>query len=286
MNSKFRFAHISDLHVPPMPSVQFEELLNKRVVGYLSWQCKRKKEYHEHVLETLLEYLATLQLDHICMTGDLVNIGLQQEFEQSVLWIQQFQAIADISLVPGNHDAYVPVSLDFMHRYWDEWVPGEFPAYTEKDGIALIGLSSAVPTLPFMAFGKIDSDQLANFEKILQRAQKNNLFTIVMLHHPPQQIQGGWHKGLHKAKAFREVIARVGADLILHGHLHKPIHTNLVGPGGARVPVYGVGSASLQHEHKEHNAHFHVFNVMDGAFEVGHHYYDESMQAFTTKQPK
>jgi predicted phosphodiesterase len=40
------------------------------------------------------------------------------------------------------------------------------------------------------------------------------------------------------------VLARTGADLVLHGHDHRDFFKELPGPGGSRIPVVGAGSAS------------------------------------------
>ena len=52
------------------------------------------------------------------------------------------------------------------------------------------------------------------------------------------------HKRLADAEDFREVIARSGAELVLHGHDHRFRFSELRGPRGP-VPVFGVPSASL-----------------------------------------
>ena len=34
-------AHISDIHLAPLPPVRWRELLNKRITGYLNWRLTR-----------------------------------------------------------------------------------------------------------------------------------------------------------------------------------------------------------------------------------------------------
>ena len=60
---------------------------------------------------------------------------------------------------------------------------------------------------------------------------------------------------------FAETIARAGAELILHGHMHRMSRRAIETPRGA-VPVIGVASASAkaQHAHRE-QAQFHIYQV-------------------------
>ncbi|RVC83466.1 metallophosphoesterase, partial [Mesorhizobium sp. M4A.F.Ca.ET.022.05.2.1] len=43
----FRLAHISDVHLGPLPGVTYRELASKRVVGYVNWQRNRRRHMHD-----------------------------------------------------------------------------------------------------------------------------------------------------------------------------------------------------------------------------------------------
>ena len=61
---------------------------------------------------------------------------------------------------------------------------------------------------------------------------------------PPHRIAArAWL--VHPGSLTSRVIARHGAELILHGHNHKPSLHRLPGPGAA-TPVVGVASASAR----------------------------------------
>ena len=45
--------------------------------------------------------------DHIAVTGDLVNISLAAEYAPARAWLDALGPPQDVTLVPGNHDAYV-----------------------------------------------------------------------------------------------------------------------------------------------------------------------------------
>ncbi len=53
----FYLAHISDIHLSPLPQPSLFELFGKRLTGYLNWQKKRKSQMVTNVLETLINTL-------------------------------------------------------------------------------------------------------------------------------------------------------------------------------------------------------------------------------------
>jgi 3',5'-cyclic AMP phosphodiesterase CpdA len=111
--------------------------------------------------------------------------------------------------------------------------------------IAFVGLSSAVPTAPFVASGRIGRTQMEATERLLFDLHKEGRFRVVLVHHPPHV--GGAKAGRHltDAPAFEAMIRRAGAELILHGHNHVGSLAWLDSPGG-RVPVIGAPSASIR----------------------------------------
>ncbi|MEZ5814253.1 MAG: metallophosphoesterase [Alphaproteobacteria bacterium] len=278
----FRFAHISDIHMPPLPRVAPHDLLNKRVLGYLSWHRNRKYRHRAVVLEALARDLKAQAPDHICVTGDLTNIALPGEFEHSVEWLGGLGPAERVSVIPGNHDAYIPEGLRSVDAHWKPWMGDGFPYVHRRGLVAFIGVSSAIATGPFMAYGRVGDAQLVRLQAVLTDLKAEGLQRVIMIHHPPQEGVSGWRKGLHDRAAFRAVIARAGAEGILHGHLHHPVYAEFDGPDGRSVPVYGAGSASVFHESPRKAAHYHVFECGENALQVSHRYYDAGKSEFVT----
>ena len=54
---------------------------------------------------------------------------------------------------------------------------------------------------------------------LLARADAS-AFRVVLIHHPPHVAPKSRFKRLVDAAAFREAIANVGAELVIHGHDH------------------------------------------------------------------
>jgi 3',5'-cyclic AMP phosphodiesterase CpdA len=247
----FCIAHLTDPHVGPLPRPRVRELLNKRITGYYNWRRNRSELHDMDVLAALVADIRAQAPDHIACTGDLCNIGLESEWKTSRVFLEGLGPPASVTLVPGNHDAYVPGSLEGLLDACAEWTRGDdgtsgtFPFVRRQDSIAFVGLSSAVPTAPFVASGRIGRRQMDATEKLLLDLAKEGHFRIVLVHHPPHV--GGAKAGRHltDAPAFEAMIRRAGAELILHGHNHVGSLAWLESPGG-RVPVIGAPSASIR----------------------------------------
>jgi 3',5'-cyclic AMP phosphodiesterase CpdA len=247
-NKVFVLAHLSDPHLAPVPRPRIAELASKRLTGYLNWLRKRRAIHRSDVVAAIVRDLRRKPPDHNAVTGDLVNIALPAEFENARRWLDELGAPADVSLVPGNHDAYVEAAAALRRRHWAPYMAGDsanggetFPFLRVRGPVALIGVSTAVPTPPFMATGGLGAPQIARMAALLAGAAAQ--FRVVLIHHPPHVVPKSHMKRLVDAAAFREVIAAVGAELVIHGHDHVRSLAWIDGPGG-RVPVIGVPSAS------------------------------------------
>lgn len=260
----FVLAHLSDPHLPTRPHAWPHAFFNKRVFGYLSWRLRRRRIHRREVLDALVSDLHSHRPDHVAVTGDIVNIALPAEFTSAAVWLSTLGDAHHVSVVPGNHDAYVPV---VWRRSWAAWhafmsgdpavtpVPPEtshftdpsvrFPYLRERGPVAVIGLSTAVPTGPRSASGRIGAPQLQRLAELLDWSRERGLCRVILLHHPPDAEYGPKHKRLIDAEPFRAVIARAGAELILHGHEHRSRRRVIAGPAGP-VPIFGVGSASMR----------------------------------------
>jgi 3',5'-cyclic AMP phosphodiesterase CpdA len=246
----FLLAHLSDAHIGPIPRPNLHELLGKRVTGYVNWLYKRAGQHDMGVLARLVADMRAQQPDHVLMTGDIVNIGLPAEIALARDWLETLGAPESVSFTPGNHDAYVADVTTVVHEVFAPWTRGEtpatgFPYLRRRAGVALIGLDSGVPTAPFVASGRLGDAQLAALGALLEQSRAESLTRVVFLHHPPHVGGARVLRGLDDAAAFEAVIARHGAELILHGHNHKPSVAYIATPQG-RAPVVGVASASAK----------------------------------------
>ena len=104
----FRLAHLSDPHLAPLPSSRWQDLMSKRLTGYLSWYWKRRTIHQARILELVVRDIKSHDPDHVAVTGDLINIALAAEYRYARRWLEELGSRARVSLVPGNHDASVP----------------------------------------------------------------------------------------------------------------------------------------------------------------------------------
>jgi 3',5'-cyclic AMP phosphodiesterase CpdA len=261
----FVLAHLSDAHIGPLPRPQKRELLGKRITGYLNWTRGRHFAHDMDTLHRLVADLKAQQPHHIAMTGDILNIGLKAEFPPARAWLELLGSPRDVSFVPGNHDAYVRTAMPYLATTFAPWTTSDtgvagFPYLRVRDGVALIGLSSAVPTAPLIAAGRVGRAQYAAAADILSQTARDGLIRIVMIHHPPRVGGARFSRALSDAALFEAMIRRVGAELVLHGHNHKLSVAHLPGPG-RQVPIVGVASASAVHGAADHRAGYHLFRI-------------------------
>ena len=244
-------AHISDPHLGPLPSVAPADLFSKRIFGYLNWKRNRGRIYDNAVVDALTADIRAVGADHIAVTGDLVNLALSAEFDNAREWLDTLGAPEDVTIVPGNHDAYVPGAIDVLGRSWRSFMDGErpgggtFPFIRRRRTFALIGVSTAVATPPLIATGRVGVAQAAALGQALAETGGEGLPRIVLIHHPPVAGLTRWHRRLSDAHRVADAIAKHGAELVLHGHSHRTSRRSLGGPRGP-VPVVGAAAASLR----------------------------------------
>jgi 3',5'-cyclic AMP phosphodiesterase CpdA len=249
----FRLGHLSDVHLGAVPRLRLRDLISKRFIGYANWRRNRKQAMTLDALDRLVADLKAQNPEHIAVTGDLTNIAMREEFENARHWLEQLGPPDRVTAIPGNHDAYVPGAHHRFRALWAPWMVGDeaelvdkalFPFMRRKRYVALIGVSSAVASAPFMATGRVGGEQTTRLMKLLAEAREEGLFRVILIHHPPKLVnpRNQWRK-LTDGKRFRRAVERCGAELILHGHDHIRMMTAIRGTSGI-IPVVGVPAAS------------------------------------------
>jgi 3',5'-cyclic AMP phosphodiesterase CpdA len=270
----FTLAHLSDVHLGPLPDVTYRQLMSKRVVGYVNWQRNRRKILSDEVLDGLIDDMEAQKPDHIAMTGDLVNIALDKEVELARLWLDELGPPDRVSVVPGNHDAYVPGAFDKACAAWAPYMQGDgqnetprrelFPYLRVRGPVALVGVTSARASAPFMATGYFKENQAERLAKVLSETGRQRLFRVVMIHHPPVRGAVPSHKRLMGIGLFQDVVREHGAELVLHGHSHIPSLFSLAGPRGP-VPVVGVAAGGQAPGGEKPAAQYNLLEIDGGA---------------------
>ncbi|ODA66991.1 Calcineurin-like phosphoesterase [Methyloligella halotolerans] len=252
----FKLAHLSDIHLSPIPHARRRDLLSKRIIGYVNWHRGRKLVHRRDVLDMLTRDMLGRKPDHIAVTGDLVNLGLPEEFKRAAEWLKELGPPDDVTAIPGNHDAYVRLNPERGTGLWQPYMesnpageelfptpPKGFPFVRRYGDIALIALSSAIPTMPFLAAGRIGSTQRRYLAEALTQIGKLDLFRIVLIHHPPVPGLAPWRRALRDRDKIKKILVDCGAELVLHGHNHEGSLERLETVSGT-CSIVGVPSAS------------------------------------------
>ena len=267
-----RFAQISDPHLSSLEGVLARDLMSKRALGYLSWRLRRRFEHRTEVLAALKRDLQQFALDQLLVTGDLTHLGLPREFRQALAWLRQLGEPQEVAVIPGNHDASVATPWQDTFALWRDYMASDtptalpdslsslYPSLRSRGDIAFIGLSTACPKPPFMATGTAGAAQLARLPALLDSAHAAGQFRVIYIHHSPLPGKDKWRKRLTDANRVQDIIARHGAELVLHGHGHRALHDELTTIHGS-APVIAVPSASALGLHGGNVAGYNCYSV-------------------------
>jgi 3',5'-cyclic AMP phosphodiesterase CpdA len=269
----FRLAHVTDPHFrgqTPFAGATLGDFAGKRAAGAVNLVVNRTRKHKMELLEALREDLRAQAVDHVALTGDLSNISIEAEWQSALRWLTAYGAAPDaVTVIPGNHDTYVAEVVEsriferLFAAYQTRDVRGgeePYPFVRLRGGVALVAVSSCVPTGDLGAWGEVGAAQLARLEAALTDPAVVGKTRVVLIHHPPVLIKEGEQRNLKDRAALAAVLARTGADLVLHGHDHADERATLDGPRGAKIPVVGAGSASYAGG-PERRARYNVYEI-------------------------
>jgi 3',5'-cyclic AMP phosphodiesterase CpdA len=260
----FLLAHLTDAHLGPLVRPRLRELAGKRLTGYLNWTRGRSETHDMDILARIVADIHAQAPDHIACTGDLVNIALPGEFSLARRFLEELGPPDKVSFVPGNHDAYVRSALPLVARTFAPWTTDDdtgrsaFPYVRRRENIALIGVSSAVPTAPLLASGRLGEAQRAALAATLDRLAADGAVRVLMIHHPPHRAGASPTRGLTDARELEALLRRHGAELVIHGHNHR-FSVARVEDGGA--PIVGAASASAAGGTRTHRAAYNLYEI-------------------------
>jgi len=285
----FRLAQISDPHFQGFRGARLRDFFGKRALGGLNLLLFRRRKHNMALLQALVEDLSSRSVDHLALTGDMCNIALESEWNAALRWIEATRLPAEhVTVIPGNHDAYVPQvvrdgvfeRMFAQHQTAELRVDGAtYPFVRLRGEVALVCTSTGVPTGDSSAWGRLGESQLARLETLLTAPEVTGRRRVVLIHHPPLVNRHGEERNLRDREALQAVLARTGADLVLHGHDHRDYFNDLPGPGGNRIPVVGAGSASYDGP-PDRRSRYHIFEISEAAITVVTYAHDDASGKF------
>ncbi|HET6279928.1 MAG TPA: metallophosphoesterase [Polyangia bacterium] len=284
----FRLGHVTDPHFRGFSGARPGEFIGKRAIGALNLVVNRRRKHKMELLEVLRDDLAAQAVDHLALTGDLSNLSLEGEWREALRWLAAYGAPAHaVTVIPGNHDAYVqPVVTarrfeQMFAAFQGSDVGGGsgYPFVHLRGDVALLGVSSSVATGDLGAWGEVGPEQLARLEALLSGPELRGRTRVVLIHHPPVMQKGIESRNLRDRAALASVLARAGAELVIHGHDHRDEQTAVPGPGGRPIPIVGAGSASYAGA-AERRARYNIYEIEGGRITVVTRAHDEAKGSF------
>jgi 3',5'-cyclic AMP phosphodiesterase CpdA len=273
-----RIAHVSDLHLLSPDGVKWQSLLNKRLTGYLNLRWNRHRKFRRDYLESVLA-AAARDADHVVVTGDVSNLSLEGEFAEGQRLIEAMARTVEVTVIPGNHDAYLPkvISEKSFSHHFDQFVrsdlpslaidlpAGRFPCVKLRGPVAIIAMSSAVARPPFVSSGHLGHAQLNALKQILAHAEVIRRTPVILIHHEPYDLHfriEQLRSGLVDAEAFRGTLRDVPRGLVLFGHLHIRGRSRLQTHTGA-IEAVCAGAAGLDSADDRIQAGFNLYTLLD-----------------------
>lgn len=304
----FRLAHVTDPHFRSFDGARVGDFLGKRAVGALNLVVNRRRKHKMELLTALGDDLRRERPDHLALTGDLSNVSLDAEWREALRWIEGLGCSPkDVTVIPGNHDAYVPEVVTcgafeslFAPYQTPDWgavddagagpdVNAGTTARAERDHhypfvrlrgpLALVAVNSCVATRDLGAWGQVGASQLARLEVALASPDLLRRTRVVLIHHPLVRQKGGEDRNLKDRQALSDLLGRAGADLVLHGHDHQDEKAQVPGPGGTSIPAIGAGSASYAGD-AGRRARYNIYEFSDRTITMVTRAHDEASDSF------
>ena len=185
----------------------------------------RVRKHKMDLLEDMRVDLRARAPDHLAVTGDLSNIAVTAaEWRSALAWLDLSGVAPDaISVIPGNHDAYVPEVLatrEFERLFapyqtsnldrQGDTESAHYPFVQIREPLALIGVSSAVATGNLGAWREeIGEARLRPPGGDLEGARARGA-DARRVRAPPRRFshKDGEHRNLRDRDAFAQVLAR------------------------------------------------------------------------------
>jgi 3',5'-cyclic AMP phosphodiesterase CpdA len=278
-NESLRFVQLSDLHLSSIKTPKLTQLMNKRILGYLSWLRKRRHTHQRWILDLAIEEIRQLRIDHYAITGDLTHIGLKNEFEQVTQWLNSVGSADDITLIPGNHDLYVNEQWDRSFALWENYMLGDnqtrhelsnqaltqlnqlYPIVRIRKHVAFVGLSSAFDAPWFRATGEVAETQLSRLQVLLNSKALDNYCKVLLVHHPLTMTHTPARKCLLNRDKLTNLLKQHPVDLVLHGHGHNSCYDSIDCADNRETPIIGMSSTSSINQTRDYKAEFLLFDI-------------------------
>lgn len=246
LESMARVAQLTDLHLleprwADRPGVELVRLAF--LTSYRPLAAERRIARARAALQACVD----ARPDHVLLTGDLTEDGGAAQWALlAELLHESGLPPAQVTIVPGNHDAYRG------KRSLAEAFSGPLAAYAatsrvgqpiDLGGASVLPLDSTIDQHYVRAAGELGSHQRAH----LDLAAAEDRPVLVAQHHPPiahARTGLGWFQELVDLEPLADLLRRRRNVHVAHGHVHR--HADHVLPGD-RFPRVFSAHATVQH---------------------------------------
>jgi Icc protein len=246
-------AHLSDLHLIERDHHKRRGLARTRL-QFLSSGAPLDAEARMQRFWTSLQKIRRVGADHLVITGDLTEDGVDGQFEVLAEVLQRSGLDPScVTLVPGNHDGYADIGafaralagpLQAFRRTSSEGASSELP------GALIVPVSTMIEGQWFTrSRGVVRHEDVIAVRRLASDPISRERAVVVAQHHPPSHhalFPVEWFDGVRNAVAMRELILERTRVHVLHGHVHR--RTTKHFSGRTHAQVFSTSSLGDQHD--------------------------------------
>jgi len=219
-------AQLTDLHL--LEDSYADRAFGPRArLSYLSLGRRLDPQERRKRAATALEEVRARSVDHLLITGDLTEDGHLEQFEVLAELLSDSRIPAErITLVPGNHDAYIDGGA-FAMAMQGPLKPYAATSLTATalrfDDVTIVPVSTAFHQSPLRSAGAIAQNELEALASVANDPSLVGQPLVFAQHHPPTRLLiplMHWIDGLVEHAALSDLFDRCPHLHVLHGHTH------------------------------------------------------------------
>lgn len=173
-------------------------------------------KFSEELKNNLLVQVSEENPDLIVISGDITAQGYVEEYAKAKEFIHELKSIAQIYVVPGNHDSCNVGLRQFKRQIGAR----RFIHNDVNNRLVIIGLDSSEPDIHD---GQIGIDQREWLVKKLRNIPEDMRIIVTFHHHVLPIPQTGRERNiLLDAGDILKILMDYKVDLVLNGHKHVP----------------------------------------------------------------
>jgi 3',5'-cyclic AMP phosphodiesterase CpdA len=259
-------AHLSDLHMLERDHHKRRGLPLRRL-QFLSTGAPLDAEARLQRAAAALQQARKLGAEHVLLTGDLTEDGVDSQFEVLAEALDRSGWAADcVTLVPGNHDGYADGTA------FARALEGPLRAYRETSGANALTILPGAVVVPVSTMldeqwfarsrGVVREADVARVRRLASDSISRARAVVVAQHHPPSRhplFPVEWWDGTANAVAMHDLMLERTRVHVVHGHIHRRTTKHLSGRQHAQV----FSTASVRDQH-DNGLCLRVYKAEDG----------------------